>query len=135
MAPNRITQIVNNTQQVLDMKVGNSLYSVDLARLGSGAKHTMQVDYTDTYQEYKIHVLGSDGSNMAILVVTSDDCCDYKCIVISEVDGKFDLRKEPRVRCRSVDLYSDEYKSESPVPKKQCTGAPSWKFWIGLNIF
>jgi hypothetical protein len=135
MASNCVTVIVNNTQQVLDMKVGNSVYLVDVARLRRGAKHTMQVDYSDTYQEYKIRVLGSDGSHGADLVVTSDDCCDYKCITITEVDGKLGLQREPRVLCRSVEQYSQEYYESAPVPKRQCSGTSSWKFWIRPNVF
>ena len=135
MAPgNCVTEIVNNTQQVLDMKVGNSLYVVDLARLGRGAKHTMQVDYTDTYQEYKFHVVGCDGDYGAVLVVTSDDCCDFKSITITEVDGKFGVQREARVRCRSV--QSPEEFSSPVTPKSQCNvDLSSWKFWIRLSIF
>lgn len=120
MAPT-VTEIVNNTQQVLNMKVGNHQYFVDFAKIRKGDKHTMQVDYNDTYQEF---LMGPDrtGKN---LIVTSDDCCDYKCITIKEVDGQFTVDRIPRMHNRSVEEETDA--ASAPVAKKQCHGPSSWK--------
>lgn len=86
------TVIVNNTKKDLDMKVGNHHYFADFTSVRSGAKHTMRIDYNDTYQEF---LIGVDESGKK-LIVTSDECCDYKCITITEVDGHFNVHKVPR---------------------------------------
>lgn len=86
------TMIVNKTKKALDMKVGNHHYFEDFISVPQGAKHTMRVDYNDTYQEI---LIGVDESGKR-LIVTSDDCFDYKCITITEVDGHFDVHKVPR---------------------------------------
>lgn len=141
-------EIVNNTQWVLDVQVGNSVYFVQLAQLRRGATHTVLVDCTDTYQEYKFSPLGSTGSDAnhiphISLVVTSDDCCDYKRITISEVDGKLAvIEREPREYPRSGELFLQDSLSapDRPVvPTKQCSssdvGISSWKWWIRLRVF
>lgn len=88
------TVIVNNTKKDLDMKVGNHKYFADFTSVRSGDKHTMRIDYNDTYQEFLIGV-AEDGKR---LIVTSDDCCDYKSITITEVDGHLNVHKVPRRR-------------------------------------
>lgn len=113
------TVIINNTQYDLSVKAGVQRYHLDFAKIGSGSKHTMVVDYHDTYQEFRIV---SEGTGMEI-VVTSDDCCDYKRITISEANGKFKLHREPRTH-----HVPDEQTVAAPPPKKQCNG-PSWKLW------
>lgn len=149
-----IAEIVNDTQQVLDMKVGNNVYFVHMAQLGRGATHTVLVDYTDTYQEYKFSPLRGPSSDPAgqqnncnqlpSLVVTSDDCCDYKRITIKEVDGHLAVEHEPRVMHRG--RSEEEPRSQkSPAqaapgtnvaPKRQCdVGFSSWKWWIRMRIF
>ncbi|KAG0612367.1 hypothetical protein M758_6G022100 [Ceratodon purpureus] len=119
MAP-AVTEIVNNTQQALNMKVGNHHYFVDFAKIGKGEKHSMQVDYNDTYQEF---LMGCDRTGKK-LIVTSDDCCDYKCITITEVDGKFDVKRVPRTNFRAT----EETKAAAPIAKKPCHGhSSSWR--------
>jgi hypothetical protein len=86
------TVIVNNTQQDLAMQVGNHMYFVPFANLAKGAKKKLRVDYNDTYQEF---LMGVDKAGNK-LIVTSDECCDFKCITITESDGKFDVQREPR---------------------------------------
>lgn len=121
MAP-AVTEIVNKTQQVLNMKVGNHHYFVDFAKIGKGAKHVMQVDYNDTYQEF---LMGSDRTGKD-LIVTSDDCCDYKCITITEVDGQFDVERIPRMNFRSS---SEEAEVGAPraLKKHGSTWKTMWK--------
>lgn len=74
------------------MQVGNHHHFVALTTLEKDAKCTMPVDFNATYQEY---LMGVDETGKK-LIVTSDDCCDYKCITIQEANGKFDMHKEPR---------------------------------------
>ena len=88
------TVFVNHTQEPLHMKVGNQPHFADLTTVAKGAKYTMRVDFNATYQEFLMGV-DAQGKN---LIVSSDDCCDYKCITVKEVNGKFDVLKEPRQR-------------------------------------
>jgi hypothetical protein len=118
MAPS-VTEIVNNTKHVLNMKVGNHRYFVDFAKIRRGAKHTMQVDYSDTYQEF---LMGKDRTGKNI-IVTSDDCCDYQCITITEVDGKFTVYRVPRIRSRS----GEQEPASAAVAKHGATWKTLWK--------
>lgn len=130
MAP-AVTEIVNNTQQVLNMRVGNHHYFVDFAKIRKGAKHRMQVNYNDTYQEFSL--MGPDPAGKNNVVVTSDDCCDYKCITITEtVDGHFTVDRVPRMHYRSMES------EEEPAPEEETEPAPvakkhrAWKSMFGL---
>lgn len=125
MAP-IVTEFVNNTLQVLHVTVGNSRFRVNFAKIEKGSKHSMKMDYNDTYQEYWI---GPDRTG-SVLVLTSDDCCDYKSITIIEIGGKFTAHKEPRVHYRSVMLEAET----APVAEKErtCSGL---KRWIRLGLF
>lgn len=111
------TVIVNATAHALTMKIENRLYSVDFATLDKGAKYTMNVDSNDTYQEF---LMGVDTKGKR-LILSSDECCDYKCIVIKEVDGEFDVEKEPRRH------FSNEAVSTPAAVKKSKL---SWRFWL-----
>jgi len=113
------TVIVNDTAHALNMKVGNQRYFVDFATVDKGAKYTMQVDYNATYQEF---LMGVDTKGQK-LIVSSDECCDYKCIVIKEVDGEFDVEKEPR---RQFSGDDDAVETPAAVKKSKL----SWRFWL-----
>lgn len=122
MAPT-VTEIVNNTQQVLNLKVGNQQYFVDFTKIRKGSKLTMQVDHNDTYQEF---LMGPDRTGKNV-IVTSDDCCDFKCITITEVDGQFTVDRVPRMHYR---MAEDD---AAPVAKKPCQGS-SWKTMWKLKV-
>ena len=111
------TVIVNDTAHALTMKVEYHLYSVDFATVDKGAKFTMNVDYNATYQEF---LMGVDAKGKR-LILSSDECCDYKCIVIKEVDGEFDVEKEPRRH------FSNEAVNTPAAAKKSKF---SWRFWL-----
>lgn len=113
------TVIVNNTQQDLTMQVGNHQYFVHFANLAKGDKKNVRVDYNDTYQEF---LMGVDKAGNK-LIVTSDECCDYKCITITENDGKFDVQREPRRR-----FAGGSSEDAAPASKKQTTRS-IWRFW------
>lgn len=116
------TVIVNNTQRDLTMQVGNHRYFVHFAKLAKGGKKNLRVDYNDTYQEF---LMGEDKAGNK-LIVTSDECCDYKVITITEKNGKFDVKREPRRRYAadgSVEYASDE--AAAPASKKKF----NWRFW------
>nr|PNR38283.1 hypothetical protein PHYPA_021394 [Physcomitrium patens] len=116
----KISVIVNNTQQNLDMLIGNHRSFEFYANLPMGAKHNLRVDFNDTYHEF---LLGVDKAGKR-LIVTSDDCCDYKCIIITEADGMFNVKQEPRMQYR----HSEEDHAVAPTDvKKRPTS--SWKFW------
>ena len=102
------TAIVNETGQDLKVKVGNQLHFADLATVRKGGKYTMDMDVNGTYREFQLTTAGTTRSaapargaaeecrNSMKLVLSSDECCDNSCITVKEVDGKFDVRKEPR---------------------------------------
>ncbi len=112
------TVIVNNTAHALKMKVGNHRSFVDFATLDKGAKHTMNVDCNTTYHEF---LMGVDIKGKR-LIVSSDECCDYKCIIIKEVDGEFNVEMEPRCQ------FGDEATVETPNAVKK--SKLSWRFWL-----
>lgn len=126
-------EIVNQTEHELEMQVGNNVRFVNFGHLGRGATHTMPVDRSDTYQEYKFSTRQQPGSSSRSLVVTSDDCCDYKRITIMEVDGQLTVQREPR------QLAAPPAPAPAPVvPYRACgrhVGAWSWKRWIRLRVF
>lgn len=140
-------EIVNQTHQVLDMKVGNSVYFVHMAHLARGATHTVLVDYSDTYQEYKFSPLKSStrDDSSSNLVVTSDECCDYKRITITEVDGQLTVQREPRVHAGEWNLQNLSISAAAPppppppeAPNRDCrsdVGGCNWRWWIRLRLF
>ena len=113
------TVIVNLTQEPMHMKVGNQRHFADLTTVAKGAKYTMRVDFNATYQEF---LMGVDAQGKK-LIVSSDDCCDYKCITVKEVNGKFDVLKEPRQHV--VDTTTSN--SDGVAAKKPMFS--SWKLW------
>ena len=113
------TVIVNHTQEPLHMKVGNQRHFAELTTVAKGAKYTMHVDFNATYQEFLMGV-DAQGKN---LIVSSDDCCDYKCITIKEANGKFDVHKEPR-----RDVVDTVTTSSCGVAAKKPMFS-SWKLW------
>jgi hypothetical protein len=113
------TVIVNHTQEPMHMKVGNQRHFADLTTVAKGAKYTMRVDFNTTYQEF---LMGVDAQGKK-LIVSSDDCCDYKCITVKEVNGKFDVHKEPRLHV--VDTTTSS--TDGVAAKKPMFS--SWKLW------
>lgn len=114
------TAIVNETGQDLKVKVGNQLHFADLATVRKGGKYTMDMDMNGTYREFQLTPAGATttaratgaegGRNSMKLVLSSDECCDYSCITVKEVDGKFDVQKEPRGRSSSSSSSSTKSK-------------------------
>uniref|UniRef100_A0A7I3ZXG5 DUF7748 domain-containing protein n=2 Tax=Physcomitrium patens TaxID=3218 RepID=A0A7I3ZXG5_PHYPA len=124
MAPT-MTEVVNNTQQVLHMSVVNGRCCADFAKIERGLTHTIEVDCNDTYMEYS---MGPDPSGND-LIVTSDDLWDYKRITITELDGKLDVHRELRFLYCCEQLENEV----APVAKKQRSSS-SWKQWIRLGL-
>nr|PNR51135.1 hypothetical protein PHYPA_010321 [Physcomitrium patens] len=111
-----VIEFVSNTQQVLHVTVGNSRFRVNFSKIELGSKHSMQMDYIDTYQEYWIGPVRTE----SVLVLTSDDCCDFKSITIIEISGKFTAHKEPWVHYASEMLEAET----APLAEKgrTCSG-------------
>ena len=85
----------------------------------------MQVNMNDTYREFLVGV-GSDGKNM---IVTSDDCCDYKCITIKELEGgQIDLLREPRQQL-AVGTSTPCVAADVAHAKASKNSWFSWKIW------
>ena len=143
------TVIVNDTKQVLSMRVGNHRHFADLATVQQGATYTMDVDFNGTYREFQFTgVEGLDRGdrnrsqnrcNHEKLIVSSDECCDYSCITVKEVDnsGKLGVQKEPRKKPSSSSSSSSspqDILARDAIPSKQkkslLTSIWSWTtFW------
>ena len=122
------TAIVNETGQDLKVKVGNQLHFADLATVRKGGKYTMDMDMNGTYREFQLTTAtgatstavsatgaAEIGRNSMKLVLSSDECCDYSRITVKEVDGKFDVHKEPRGRSSSSSSSSSSTKSKKSI--------------------
>lgn len=122
--------IHNATQGDLKMQVGNHRYFVYLATVQKDKDYTMPVDFNATYQEY---LMGDDSTGKKVIVST-DDCCDYKSITIKEKNGQFDVHKVPRRAAAATTVvagesanYSNEQSSSGKKPKA------NWRFWTNKN--
>lgn len=114
------TLFVNQTGNVVNMKVGNTRSSAPIASIAGGEQFRMPVNMNDTYREFLVGV-GSDTGNLKTVIVTSDDCCDYQCITIKEIaDGTIDLLREPRRQQQQTD-------GTNSVKLDQMTSSPAAK--------
>jgi hypothetical protein len=118
--------IHNATQGDLKMQVGNHHYFVYLTTVQKDRDYTMPVDFNATYQEY---LMGED-SNGKKLIVSTDDCCDYKSITIKEKNGQFDVQKVPRRAVATPESanYSNEQTSSAAAGGKKPKA--NWRFWM-----
>lgn len=105
------TQIINQTSRPLDMKVGNYRYFTKLATVDTNKSYTVHINYDDTYMEYSLGVDDGAGGSSNSVIVNSDECVDNKTIIVRELNGKFDVKMEPRT---SLDNASKKSR---------------WKFW------
>ena len=95
MADVASTVFVNHTQGALELQVGNPHYKADLATVEKDGEYTIDVDFNATYCEYFMGAV--HGATDKKVVVSTDDCCDYKSITIKELgNGTFEVHKEPR---------------------------------------
>ena len=95
MADVASTVFVNHTQGPLELQVGNPHYKTDLATVEKDGEYTMEVDFNATYCEYFMGAVHAATDKK--LVVSTDDCCDYKSITIKELsNGTLEVHKEPR---------------------------------------
>lgn len=95
MADVTSTVFVNHTQGPLKLQVGNPHYKADLATVEKDGKYTVEVDFNATYREYFMGAVHAATDKK--LVISTDDCCDHKCITIKELgNGTFEVDKEPR---------------------------------------
>jgi hypothetical protein len=128
------------------MRVGNHRHFADLATVQQGATYTMDVDFNGTYREFQF--TGAEGgldrgdrnrnqnrNNHEKLIVSSDECCDYSCITVKEVDnsGKLGVQKEPRKKpppSSSSSSSSPRDAIPSKPKKSLLTSIWSWTtFW------
>ena len=95
MADVASTVFVNHTQGALELQVGNPHYKADLATVEKDGEYTIEVDFNATYHEYFMGAVHAATDKK--LVVSTDDCCDYKSITVKELgNGTFEVHKEPR---------------------------------------
>lgn len=88
------TQIINHTSKPLDMKVGNCRHFTKVATVDTNKSYTVHSNYDDTYMEYTLGV--DNGEGALSVIVSSDECVDHQRIIIREVNGKYDVKMEPR---------------------------------------
>lgn len=118
------TLFVNQTGNVVNMKVGNNRSSTPIASIAGGGQFRMPVNMNDTYREF---LVGVDSDARKTVIVTSDDCCDYQCITIKEIaDGTIDLLREPRHQ-QQTDGTAKLEQMTSQAAKKPWF---AWKMWV-----
>ncbi|KAG0558541.1 hypothetical protein KC19_10G035900 [Ceratodon purpureus] len=111
------TRFVNKTTHMVKMQVGSSQYCSVLASIEEGGEYKLHVNVNDTYREFTVAVGSEPGCRK--MIVTSDDCCDFQCITIEEVDGKIELLRQPRESQPTV--------GSTPASKKPWF---SWGMWM-----
>lgn len=117
------TRFVNKTRHMVKMQVGNNQRYADLASIREGGEYKMHVNMNDTYREFTVGVVGADpADSKAKVIVTSDDCCDFQCITIQEVDGEIELLRQPR------DLQQTVMGGTTAAAKKKPWF--SWGLWV-----
>jgi hypothetical protein len=113
------TVIVNATKQGITMKVGNRQCYAKLTSVKVGGEYKMQMDVNWTYQEFLLQDK-TDAHNQ--LFISSDDCCDYERITITEnIDGTFDVQRDLREQFRT---------GSSAVPEERLAKRSPWKVWL-----
>lgn len=92
------TVIVNDTSDVLKLKVGGHQSYAELATIAKQGRHDLHVSVNETYREFLLQAVGgSNNNNEKAVVVSSDDCCDNECITIKEADsGKLEAHRVAR---------------------------------------
>lgn len=92
MASTKVTTvIVNRTGEALDLKVGNQNCFAKLATVEVGGEHKVEIDVNWTYREYSLQPVKA--GLLKRVVVSSDDCCDFERITVSESGGKFHVEE------------------------------------------
>lgn len=119
--------IRNATQGDLKMQVGNHRCFVYLTTVQKDKDYTMPVDFNATYQEY---LMGEESTGKR-LIVSTDDCCDYKTITIKEKNGQFDVQKVPRRAAAATTPESADYSNEQTSSAAAGGKKPkaNWRFW------
>lgn len=111
----------------MKMQVGNNHRYSDLASIKGGGEYKLHVNMNDTYREFSVGIVGTDSADsMKRVIVSSDDCCEFKCITIKEVGGEIELLHQPRAEQQT--LVSG---STSASKKKSWF---SWGMWVYCRV-
>lgn len=106
----------------MDMRIGNCRHFIKLATVAKNQSYKVHVDYSDTYVEFS---LGPDSSGK-LVIVSSDECVDNRKIIVREMDGRFQVEMQPRVRPTGSTSTANKQECE-PLKKRSCT---LWRLWI-----
>ena len=118
------TVIANRTGEVLILKVGNQNCLAKLGTIAVGGEHKVDLDVNWTYQEFSLEQFKQGVTKK--IVVSSDDCCDFERLTVTESRGEFQVDKVARGQKsdapHDVPLISN-WSSFFTWPKL------SWRFW------
>jgi hypothetical protein len=142
MADVASTVFVNHTQGPLELQVGNPHHKTDLATVEKDGEYTIEVAFNATYCEYFMGAVHAATDKK--LVVSTDDCCDYKSITIKELsNGTFEVHKQPKSApvttppavtptnssIPSVNSYQSVFKFMGGYMKIIPKLGMNWRFW------
>jgi hypothetical protein len=89
------TKVVNRTEEALVLRVGNQNCFAKLGTIEAGGEHKVEIDVNWTYREFALQPVRAGGSKNN-LVVSSDDCCDFERLTVTQSGGKFEVDKVAR---------------------------------------
>nr|PNR30723.1 hypothetical protein PHYPA_027039 [Physcomitrium patens] len=89
-----ITSMIRNASKcILILSAGSGHYFVPVAKVEKGGEYAMRLGMNWAYREFQLEYEDDAGKKV---LVTSDDCCDYERITITERDGQLVLDTVPR---------------------------------------
>ncbi|KAG0561104.1 hypothetical protein KC19_9G037500 [Ceratodon purpureus] len=123
MASTKITTVIDNrTGEVMILKVGNQNCFAELGTIGVGGEYKVEIDVNWTYQEFSLQP--AKGRGLKKIIVSSDDCCDFERLTVTESGGEFQVDKVARGQSNSrVPSIINSWRRYFTWPKF------NWRFW------
>lgn len=114
------TVIINQTQQVLVLRIGNRNCFAKLATIEIGGEHEIEIDVNWTYHEFSLEAADCGAKKV---LINSDDCFDYEQITVTEGGGNLEVSKVARFR---ASCKVDELPVLASAPTSYFTWPPTW---------
>lgn len=126
MASTKVTTvIVNRASEALVLKVGNQNCFAKLATIRAGGEHKVEIDVNWTYQEFSLEPVKAGTGSLEKIVVSSDDCCDFERISVTESGGRLHVGKVARGQSHTGTVsFISNWRTYFTSPKFK------WRFWL-----